>query len=180
MRRKLFFFLEKLQVTRRERIAIGILVVVLTVLGFLNVYIEQKAHYDEAYYEELEQIFGERTRQHNLERDEIMARYQPELPPAEEIITQQVQPEANDTIPGENSTQVQNETENLVNINQADTAELQTLPGIGPAYAERIIAWRAENGEFKTAEQLLEIRGIGQRRLESIRPLITLSDDNSD
>ncbi len=180
MRRKLFFFLEKLQVTHRERIAIGLVVVVLTVLGFLNLYIEQRAHYDEAYYEELEQIFGERTRQLDREREQIMARYHPELTLAEEITTQQVQIASNDTLPGENPTQIQNKAENLVNINQAGTAELQTLPGIGPAYAERIVAWREENGEFKTAEQLLEIRGIGQRRLESIRPLITLAEDNSE
>ena len=62
----------------------------------------------------------------------------------------------------------------MININTATREQLQILPGIGPAYSGRIIEWREENGTFTTKDQLLEIKGIGEKRLEKIKPLITL------
>ncbi|NUP99317.1 MAG: helix-hairpin-helix domain-containing protein, partial [Armatimonadetes bacterium] len=52
-----------------------------------------------------------------------------------------------------------------VNLNRAALAELQTLPGIGPAMATRIIAWRATHGRFARPEDLLEVKGIGEKTL---------------
>ena len=65
-------------------------------------------------------------------------------------------------------------TSTLININTATAEELQQLPGIGPAYAGRILEWRVQNGRFTSIDQLIEIRGIGEKRLENIRPLVTL------
>lgn len=62
----------------------------------------------------------------------------------------------------------------LVNLNTAAAAELETLPRIGPAMAERIIAWRDENGGFTTVEDLLAVPGIGDKMLESLRDLVTV------
>ena len=59
-----------------------------------------------------------------------------------------------------------------VNINTADAQTLQTLEGIGPALAQRIIAWRAQGGVFETAEDLLKINGIGEKTLEQLREFI--------
>lgn len=179
MRRKLFFFLEKLQITRRERVAIGFLLICLLVLGCLNLLIEQKAVYNEVYYEELERVFGERSRQAKAERKEILARYRPEetpLPGEAAIVEHTVDP---DTIKQQWNEQAEalESDEERVNINTAGPEELQELPGIGPAYAERIIAWREENGLFESVEQLLEIRGIGPRRLEALKPLIKLNEE---
>jgi competence ComEA-like helix-hairpin-helix protein len=178
MRRKLFFFLEKLQVTRRERITIGILVITLTILGLLNNFIESKAVYDAEYYEKLEQIFDERSRQAEHERNEVLARYHPEVPETIDPSSLPAYESAGDTIPDLIQEETGSASSLLININTADSEELQSLPGIGPAYAERIIGWREENGVFQTAEQLLEIRGIGRQRLEAIRPLIKLTDEN--
>lgn len=61
-----------------------------------------------------------------------------------------------------------------ININTADQATLQLLPGIGETYAKRIIEYREQNGGFDTVEELLNIRGIGDRRLERLRPVVTL------
>ncbi len=61
-----------------------------------------------------------------------------------------------------------------ININTADQATLQLLPGIGETYAKRIIEYREQNGGFDTVEELLNIRGIGERRLERLRPVVTL------
>jgi len=60
----------------------------------------------------------------------------------------------------------------LVDLNTADVQELETLPRIGPAMAERIIAWRDENGGFTSVEDLLAVPGIGDKMLESLRDLV--------
>ena len=59
------------------------------------------------------------------------------------------------------------------NINSASAEELQTLPGIGPALAARIIAYRQEQGPFSTIEELENVSGIGPRTLDRLRPFIT-------
>ena len=53
----------------------------------------------------------------------------------------------------------------LININTADVAELTRLKGIGAKKAEAIVAWRTVNGEFKSVDQLLEVKGIGEATL---------------
>ena len=60
----------------------------------------------------------------------------------------------------------------VVDLNTADQATLETLPGIGPALAGRIIAWRDEHGGFTAVEDLLEVSGIGETRLEDLRPRV--------
>ena len=61
-----------------------------------------------------------------------------------------------------------------ININIADQATLQLLPGIGEVYAKRIIEYRVQNGGFKTIDELMNIRGIGEKRLQRLRPVVTL------
>lgn len=61
-----------------------------------------------------------------------------------------------------------------ININTADEALLKLLPGIGPAYAGRIILYREENGSFTDIEQLRDISGIGPKTLEKLRPNVVI------
>jgi competence protein ComEA len=61
---------------------------------------------------------------------------------------------------------VENENDNKLNINSADVSELQTLSGVGPSKAQSIILYREENGPFTSIEQLLEVRGIGEKTIE--------------
>lgn len=61
-----------------------------------------------------------------------------------------------------------------VNINTASAAELDTLPGIGPAYAERIISYREEHGSFSSIEELQEVSGIGPKTFEKLKDMVSI------
>ena len=62
----------------------------------------------------------------------------------------------------------------LVNLNTADATVLQTLPRVGPALADRIIAWREANGGFRSVDDLLSVSGIGDKTFEGLRALVTV------
>jgi len=59
-----------------------------------------------------------------------------------------------------------------ININSASAVELQNLPGIGPVTAERIVAYRTEHGRFASVDDLIQVKGVGEKTLENIRKLI--------
>src|SRR5437879_12189822 len=61
-----------------------------------------------------------------------------------------------------------------VNINTATSEELQQVPGIGPATAEKILQMRKSYGAFKSVDDLLAIRGLGPKRLEKMRKYLTV------
>jgi competence protein ComEA len=59
-----------------------------------------------------------------------------------------------------------------LDLNQADVAALTTLPGVGPALAERIVAHRQQVGRFASLDDLMRVRGIGPALVERLRPLV--------
>ncbi|MGX9135343.1 helix-hairpin-helix domain-containing protein [Rummeliibacillus sp. JY-2-4R] len=67
-----------------------------------------------------------------------------------------------------------NKSSELVNINTADEAGLTTLNGVGPAKAKAIIAYRTENGPFKTIEDLKNVTGIGEKTFESLKDFLSV------
>jgi competence protein ComEA len=64
-----------------------------------------------------------------------------------------------------------------VNINTAGSAELQMLPGIGPALAQRILEDREKHGAYATVEQLDRVRGIGPKTIEKLRAMATVEGE---
>lgn len=71
------------------------------------------------------------------------------------------------------STEV-NEQKELININTATAKELETLPGIGEVTAQKIIDYRTESGGFDSIEEIMEVKGIGEKKFEAIKELITV------
>jgi competence ComEA-like helix-hairpin-helix protein len=69
--------------------------------------------------------------------------------------------------------------EKPVNINMASSEELQQVPGIGPATAQKILQMRKSYGPFKSVDDLLAIRGLGQKRLDKMRKYLTVGKTNA-
>lgn len=174
MKRRIFFLLEKLEIKRSERIAISVLLILLIILSGVLTFIEPDANYSQEAYAELEKIFKEKSEQIEQEEELIMARYQPTR---DESVSMSVSSEEKSQLnlpDTTEQTEEKNESNEIININTATNERLQELPGVGPTYAERIINWREENGPFTSKDQLMEIKGIGDKRLARIKPLITL------
>jgi competence protein ComEA len=62
-----------------------------------------------------------------------------------------------------------------VNINTASASELEALPGVGQAMAARIVEYRQKNGGFKKIEELMNVRGIGEKAFLTLKPQITIA-----
>ena len=67
-----------------------------------------------------------------------------------------------------------------LDLNRAAAEELAGLPGIGEVLAERIVAYRAEHGPFASVEELLNVSGIGEKKLEALRPEVTVGEGKTD
>ena len=67
----------------------------------------------------------------------------------------------------------------VVNINTASAEQLALLPRVGASVAQRIIDFRDKNGRFKTLEDLMLVRGIGEKTYELIEPHVTLTGDTT-
>jgi competence protein ComEA len=67
----------------------------------------------------------------------------------------------------------------VVNINTAGVEQLSLLPRVGSVVAQRIVDFRKENGSFKALEDLMLVRGIGEKTFQLIKPYITLSGETT-
>jgi len=73
----------------------------------------------------------------------------------------------------------QSAAEGVVNLNTATPAQLQKLPGIGPAKAEAIVAARDKHGGFEHVRQILHVRGIGRATYRKLRPMLTVEGETT-
>ncbi|OZG69085.1 Helix-hairpin-helix motif [Bifidobacterium eulemuris] len=85
------------------------------------------------------------------------------------------EPPTENQTPSESETPDSNPTDDgLIDLNTADAQELDTLPGVGPAIAQRILDHRASIGRFTSVDQLLDVKGIGMKTLDKMRAQVTV------
>jgi len=65
-----------------------------------------------------------------------------------------------------------------LDLNRATAEDLDAIPGLGPALAQRIIDYRQAHGPFKTIDDLMEVSGIGRKKLEKIKPYLIISKEH--
>lgn len=177
MRRRIFFLLEKLKITPAERKAVSGLVIVLSVLAFGNMVIFPPEPFAGEQYAELEKQFRERTARLAAKREKRMKRYFPGAD-GEVRLTAVGDTADRDTTSADAADTTDqaagNPQDELINVNAAGREQLMTLPGIGPAYSDRIINYRENHGKFNSVEELKKIKGIGEKRLEKLKPFVKL------
>ena len=83
---------------------------------------------------------------------------------------------AADTASAQNKPAAAKAATTVVNLNTATVAQIASLPGIGEKAAERIIEYREKNGGFKKIEELMNVKGIGEKSFLKLKPLITVGD----
>ena len=66
-----------------------------------------------------------------------------------------------------------------INLNSATQAQLETLPGVGAATAKRIIEYRQKSGGFKKVEELMNVKGIGEKAFLKLKPYITVASQGA-
>ena len=71
-------------------------------------------------------------------------------------------------------------TTGFVNLNTASAADLEGLPGIGAKTAARIVEYRQKNGPFKKVEELMNVRGVGEKNFLKLKPQITVGPAKAD
>lgn len=150
--RKWFFWLDQLKISRAERVTIIILLGVSMGLAVAFNVADPHVPYDHTDYKEVDRFFERRLELQRKKQEKIEARYRGKV----------IHPSAKSP---KSSAQ-------KVDINKAGSDALQMLPGIGPALAERIIAYREEQGSFSKVAELVKVKGIGKATLQNIRPMI--------
>ncbi|XWN36956.1 MAG: helix-hairpin-helix domain-containing protein [Balneola sp.] len=152
-KRDFFFWIEKLQITRKERIVISGLIILVLIMTALSAFVTKRYSESTENYEAIKKEFEEKSAA-------IENRNASEKKESEETVNL-----------NETNTDF---SKLMVNINTAGIEELKKLKGIGETYAQRIVDYREENGEFKMIEELLNVKGIGEKRLQDIKAFITL------
>ncbi|MCH8567214.1 MAG: helix-hairpin-helix domain-containing protein [Balneolales bacterium] len=205
MKRYLYYFTDRLQISRSERRLVLILSIVLflttTIQFALSIWGSPKVSgVDSDAYEAYFAVLEERTTAVQKRAEELQLQYFPVTASLANQTTESSAPateaiaHASDTS-NDSKLQKQNEetysddrsasadTSNPVsvsekiNINTAGVDELVKLPGIGPAIAARIVEYRAENGRFQRIEDIKNVRGIGPSRFEAIKDMIKVGEN---
>lgn len=198
MFRTIFFWLEKLKITPAERKMVLILFTIWVILGMVDLLYEPSLSYNSSDYARVEHLFQQQSARIKREQNQLMTRYNPSpkdqsdkeqekfVAAVVDTVQSKTQKESDtlqhkDKVPPK-QTEVSNNEEGsgqkskstLIDINKAGMNALESLPGIGPAISERIISYRKQHGPFQSYEDIRNVKGIGEKRLEKMKSFIKL------
>lgn len=158
LKRKTFFWLDKLQISKTERVTVVLLLTTLAVVFSLTFILQDTFNFNQEKYDEITAEFERKTEILKENEKEIESKYEADIA-------------VNETEKVEQSSLTDVEK---ININTASRKELQKLNGVGEATANNIIEYRELNTAFDSIDDLVKVKGIGKTRLENIKPFITL------
>lgn len=174
VKRKLFFYLEQLQITKRERKVISIISILVVVLFFigktLNHYLNTQTHN----YTELATLFEEHNQAYleekQLEEDQLLFLHDDINQNNDKNVISAIENNSDERADNLES----NESFDIININTATLNEFTKLYGVGAVTAQRIIDYRNKTGGFKSLDEIKKVKGIGDKTFEKIKPFIEL------
>ena len=165
-KRHLFFFFERLEIRAGERRAIATLLLLGVALNQAKEHWPSPVAYEADFYAPILAAFDERNARAAAELAKLDSLYL-----GLESASSNVAPRTSRS-PG--SAPRPSLPSRPIPINTATAAQLDALPGIGPALAQRIIDYRTEHGPFTSIDDLTKIRGIGPALMEKIRAFVTV------
>lgn len=171
MQNKFYQWMMQLQITKAERRVVYVvlfIVVLVQSIAYFEIF-DQKEEFD---YSEAKLQFAELAKEIQHRDSLILLRYtQPELILAGSNGEKGLGSSASSKTRKKQKPALQ---EKSINPNSASQADLERIPGIGPVTAARIIAYRQKNGLFTSLEDMVKVKGIGKKTLETIKPYLTL------
>ena len=161
-----------------------VLIAILLVTGMLH-QIEPGPSYDASFYRSYEAKFDSLSRMAAAEESLLVGQHYPDRQADNgttgnrQALAVEPSGDSEAEVAASDTSDAEDGSAEVININEAGPEELETLPGIGPAIAERIIDYRRENGPFQAKSELKEVRGIGEARFENISSLITVNESEN-
>lgn len=159
IKRALFFWVDRLQISKKERISITALFGFITILCIGNIFINEKIVPTPENHSKILAEFERRSALIEQNEKESAKKYNPV-----QLTNEQQDDSANSL----------EQTQVPISINNGSLEELKSLPGIGDSYAQRIIEYRETNGDFTSVDDLVNVRGIGAKTLDNLKPFIKL------
>jgi|GEM_PF-1012483 len=199
MFRTIFFWLEKLKITPAERKTVLTLFAIWVILGIVDLCYEPSLSYKSSDYARVEHLFQQQSARIKREQTQLMARYDPPPSAKSDKVQNTIVAAGSDTVHSKKRelsdtlqhkkkvcTKHTKKTKNekspeqktksaLIDINKAGMDALESLPGIGPAISQRIISYRKQHGPFQLYEDIRNVKGIGEKRLEKMKSFIKLN-----
>lgn len=178
MRRRLFFFIERLNITPGERRFVMSAAILFATVTLININFNRNQIFGSSYYKPLVKEYYRKI--HLAERRDSLQKLKYYTIP-ERVSTKAARvPFNKNNVPMGtkpiSSVKKNSHKKGLISINLANKRALTTLPGIGPKTAQKIISYRKQNGRFPTLESLMEVKGIGKKKFEKIKPFIRLNE----
>ena len=171
LKRKFFFWTEKLQISRKERISVTMLLALLAILLTINLSLKKTFNYSQEQYDQITAEFERRSALILQQQKALEEKYNPDI-----MLSKSATQEARIEKSEQDMENPPSISAKKININTANSEQLQSLKGIGETYAKRIIEYRKVYGAFQSIDELVNVKGIGEKRLENIRPFLTLED----
>jgi competence ComEA-like helix-hairpin-helix protein len=153
---------QRLALTRRETHALALVILFLAAGLAIRHVRYHLVPYDPSYYAEIDRLAGTPPARADSSARALLS------PPTDSTRPDAVEPPHRRPADGRTLPDL------LVNINTATASDLEKLPRIGPKTAERIVSFRETNGPFRRAEDLMLIRGIGEKTFEGLRAYVVV------